>query len=136
MKTLLVMGLLTLSTSAFSSVVKSYDAKKGCTLYRVIHSDTKEKIKSSEKTYLDKEVYGFTFENMEVDFDGREVKVDPMINVVLGLNQSLRTSKSAIAEDNPNFSFLVNQLNRKLILLEKVCISDDNKIVYARQFEK
>lgn len=136
MKTLLVMGLLTLSTTAFSSVVKSYDAKNGCTLYRVIHKDSKEQIKSFERTYSNKEVYGFTFENMEVDFDRREVRVDPMINIVLGLNQSLRTSKSAIAESNADFTFLINQVNRKLILLEKVCISDENKIIYAKQFEK
>lgn len=136
MKTLLVMGLLTLSTSAFSSVVKSYDAKKSCTLYRVIHSDSKEQKKSNESMYLNKEIYGFTFENMEIDFDRREVKVDPMMNVVLGLNQSLRTSKSTILESNPNFNNLINQLNRKLFLLERICISDDNQIIYAKQFEK
>lgn len=137
MKALLVMGLLSLTTSAFSAVVKSYDADHACTLYRVTTEDpgTKIKMAANETVVFSKAVYGLTFQNMEINFDNRDVKVQVTMNVVMGLNKPLVTPKSTISPDNSEFTTLVNHLNRKLNSLEKVCLSTDNKVVFAKQFE-
>lgn len=134
MKTILVMGLLTLTSSAFATVVKSQDAKKGCTLYRVIHKESKPQAKN-ESVFLNKEVYGIGFENMEIDFDNREARVDVVMNVVLGFNRNIAETKSTISADNAQFGTLVNQLNRKVSLLERVCLNANNEIIYAKTVE-
>lgn len=136
MKTLLVMGLLALTAaSANATVVKGQDTKKGCTLYRVVHSDSKKPMTSEETVFLNKEVYGITFENLEIDFDNREARVDIVMNVVMGLNRKVSETKSAILADNAQFNTLINQLNRKISLLESVCLNANNEIVYAKAVE-
>lgn len=135
-KTLLVMGLLALTTtSTFASVVKGHDSKRGCTLYRVIHSDSKKQIQENETVFLNKEVYGITFENLAIDFDNREAQVDVVMNVVLGLNRNIAETKSIIPAENTQFTALINQVNRKISLLESVCLNANNEIVYAKTFE-
>ncbi len=133
MKTLLVMGLLTLSSTAFSSVVKSYDSKNSCNLYRIVSETTKAK-QAGEAVLYDKAVYGITIEDLDVDFQNREAKVQVVMNIVMGLNRNIG-GKSVIEESNPQFKMLVNQLNRKLSMLEKVCISQDGKLVYGKIME-
>lgn len=128
------MGLLTLSSAAFTSVVKSYDQNKSCTLYRVINETTKPK-QTNESVVYAKEVYGLALEDLEIDFDNREAKVQVIMNIVMGVNRVVVTGKSSIEETNPQFNYLINQVNRKLSLLEKVCLSGDNKIVYAKKME-
>lgn len=129
MKTILVMGLLTLTTSSFASVVKSYDASKGCNLYRIVDETTKAK-QAGEIVIYDKAVYGLTVQDLDIDFDNREAKVQIVMNIVMGLNRNIG-GKSIIEETNPQFKMLVNQVNRKLSMLERVCISDTNKIIYG-----
>ncbi|MBC7714683.1 MAG: hypothetical protein H7177_15160 [Rhizobacter sp.] len=134
MKTLLVMGLFTLSSTAFSSVVKSYDAEKKCNLFRVVSETSKAK-QNNETVVYAKSVYGIAIENLEVDFDNREAKVNVIMNIVMGLNRPVVEGKATIDENNSQFKVLVNQLNRKLSLLENICISKDNKIVYGKVAE-
>ena len=133
MKTLLAMGLLlTLSTPAFAAVVKTYDAEQSCDLYKV---ENVESTKLTGTVVFPKAVYGPTFENLEVNFENREAKVQVTMNIVMGINRPLMKDKLSISADNVNFTSLINQVNRKVFLLEKICISSDNKIVYAKQFE-
>ena len=138
MKKLLVLSCILLSTtSAFASVAKSYDAEQGCDLYRAVQSDENGKpgkLNTNETIFINREVYGMAFESMEVNFDNREVLVQPMANIILGFNKPLTAKKTAIAEDNKDFNFLINQLNRKISLFEKVCITRDGKIAYAKMF--
>jgi hypothetical protein len=56
MKTILIMGLLTISSTVFSAVVKSYDVENRCDLYRVINETSKEKQKN-ETIVTTKSVY-------------------------------------------------------------------------------
>ena len=88
MKTILVMGLLTLSSTAFSSVVKKYDSSKGCKLYRIVSDKTKAK-QAGESVVFEKAVYGITIEDLDVDFENREVKVQVVMNIVMGLNRNI-----------------------------------------------
>ncbi|MFA6238352.1 MAG: hypothetical protein WC635_13550 [Bacteriovorax sp.] len=138
MKKLLAITLVTIlaSSSAFSAVVKSYDTEKNCDLYTVVQPDEKGKIKlkPTEVITYSKDVYGLSFQEMEINFENREVLVMPIMNVVFGINRPLTATKTSISADNEEFNFLINQLNRKLYVFEKVCIGD-NKIVYAKMFE-
>lgn len=128
---------ISISSAVQSAVVKSYDSENGCNLYRVVQSDAKGKvkIKSNETIIFPKEVYGLSFQDMEINFDNREVLVTPLMNVVLGLNRPLINTKAVIIADHKDFKFLINQLNRKVNLFEKVCLSDA-KITYAKVFEQ
>ena len=138
MKKIILLSLLATfaASMASASVVKGLDAEKSCVLYRVVSPDEqgKIKIKSSEVIIFDKDAYGLSFQDMEVNFDNREVLIQPTINVVLGFNRPLINGKAVIEAENPDFNFLINQLNRKLFVFEKICIND-GKIVYAKMFE-
>lgn len=140
MKATLLLGtLLTLfATSTFASVVKGYDKESGCDLYRVIQKDATGKIKNKQKSgeviIYAKEVYGLSFQEMEINFDNREVLIQPTMNVILGINRPLTSAKVVLSSEREDFNFLINQLNRKVSLFEKICIND-GKIVYAKVFE-
>ena len=139
MKKTLVLGLVALlSTSSFAAVVKTRDAEADCTLYKVVQADDngKVKVKAGEVVVSIKDAYGLSFQDMEINFDTREVLVQPTINIIMGFNRPLTEKKSVISSENPDFTYLINQLNRKVNLFEKVCITSDNKIAYAKMFEQ
>lgn len=132
MKFFLVMGLFIISSSAFSAVYKSYDSKQSCNLLRV---DNESKALENEEVVTLKNIYGFSFENMEVNFDKREARVQVIMNVTLGFNQALFKKKSSIASDNSNFTNLINHLNRKINIFEEICVTESNQIIYANEFK-
>jgi hypothetical protein len=121
------------STSVFSSVVSSYDRDSDCVVYRVTSDETPKG--QGENYFFDKEVYGFSLQNMSIDFESRTVNVDSVMNVIMGFNRPLLPGKLLISGDNPEFNFLINQLNRKLYLFEKMCIRKGNQLIYARMLE-
>ncbi len=122
-----------LSLNANASLVQSKDRENKCTLYRT--TSEQAPIKEDETVILEKEAYGITLVNLEIDFAHKTALVQPEVSVVLGLNRKLTESKSKIKADNPNFTFLINQLNRRVLLFEKICISKNNEIVYGNAFE-
>lgn len=126
-----------LAQSAHSAVIKKRDLDQNCTLYKAVNADENGKIKlhSGEVIINQKDAYGLTFNDMEINFDTREVLVQPMINVILGFNRPLVNGKAVISSENPDFNFLINQLNRKIMVFEQMCITDKNVIVYAKMFE-
>lgn len=134
MKAILVMGLFVISTSAFSAVYKSHDSKNSCDLYRAGAGE--EGPRADEELVSSKNVYGFSFTNLEIDFKNREASVQIIKNVVLGINTNLLSTRSVIPANHPDFTSLINRVNRKAFLLEKVCVSSDDKIVYATQLEQ
>jgi hypothetical protein len=136
-KFLFIMLAAFLAQSAQSAVIKKRDLDQNCTLYKAVTPDEngKLKLKSGEVIINQKDAYGLTFNDMEINFDTREVLVQPMINVVMGFNRPLVNGKAVISSENPDFNFLINQLNRKILVFEQMCITDKNVIVYAKMFE-
>ncbi len=131
-----LLALTLLSFNAFSAVVKSNDAERGCTLFQSVTAEENGNVilQPGQVLVSSKNTYGLSFTDMEIDFDRREVRVQPMINIVLGFNRMLTPAKAIIRQDNPEFSFLINQLNRKISLFEKICINSSNEIEYAKFF--
>lgn len=127
---------LTFHSFAFGAVATSTDVENNCTLYQAIAENDQGQVvlQPNQRLFSSKRVYGLSFLDLEVDFDRREVKVQTVMNIVLGLNRNLVSVKSVIRESNPDFRFLVNQINRKVNLFEKICVSADNEIVYAKYF--
>lgn len=125
--------LTILSINANAALVQSVDKTNKCTLYRT--TSEQAPIKEDETVILEKEAYGITLVNLEIDFANKSALVQPEVSIVLGLNRKLTENKSKIKADNPNFTFLINQLNRRVLLLEKICISKNNEIVYGNPFE-
>jgi hypothetical protein len=136
MKCTIALLIAFFTASAFSAVVKSTDAQNGCDLYQAVQEDSNGRIVLAPGQALvsSKRVYGLSFLDMEVDFDRQEVLVQTTMNVVMGLNRELMQGKSSIKKDNADFNFLINQLNRKLSLFEKICITSKNEIMYAKFF--
>jgi biopolymer transport protein ExbD len=134
MKTILIMGLLTISSTVFSAVVKSYDVENRCDLYRVINETSKEKQKN-ETIVTTKSVYGLGINDLDIDFEAHEAKVNVVMNIVMGFNLPLVEGKTSIDEKNSQIKMLTNQLNRKLSLLENICITKDNRIIYGKVME-
>ena len=128
---------LLLASSSFAAIVKSADQEKNCTLYQVIAADENGNIPLDENqtVVISRDVYGMTFQNMEIDFDKKIVKVDAVANIILGLNRLLVPNKVILSPKNEEFSFLINQLNRKIFVFEKMCISKQNEVIYAKYFE-
>ena len=126
-----------LSQSAFSALVKSNDTQNNCSLYQVISADENGEIHPTDDQVVlsMQNLYGLSFTDMEIDFNKQIVRVQATANVLLGFNHPLLPNKVIIEKNNPNFNFLINQLNRKILLFEKMCISNDNKVVYANYFE-
>ncbi|MDO9181909.1 MAG: hypothetical protein Q7U04_05855 [Bacteriovorax sp.] len=138
MKITLLLGILTsmISFSAFAKIAQSFDAEKSCVLYRVAPADESGKVilQEGEVIIYDKDAYGISLTDMEIDFAKHEVLVQPTINVIFGFNRALIEGKASIAANNPEFNFLINQLNRKLYVFEKICIYE-GFIIYANMFE-
>lgn len=132
----LIALLCAFTTLSQAAVVKGFDPIASCDLYRIAEADANGSIKmdANETIIYGKTAYGFSFSNMEIKFDLREVSIVPMINVTLGINRPLFDSKMTIEAQNPDFNFLINQLNRKVSLFEKIC-TRDQKIIYANFFE-
>lgn len=133
MKTFLALATLVISTSAFSAVVKSYDAKNLCSIYKAVtnESNGKPKLNKNETVIFERNIYGFAFKNLEIDFENRQAKVSIELSVVAGFNRTLFKRKSIIQESNPKFTTLINILNRKVVELETICVNAENEIIYA-----
>ena len=129
----LTVFLLLVANISFATVTKSFDTDNKCTLYRV--PTEASPLEDNEVVILDKDAYGLTIVDLDIDFKNQSVSVQPMINVVLGFNRPLINTRATISNKNPNFKFLINQLNRKLYVFEKMCINSKNEIIYAKQFE-
>lgn len=129
--------LLLSSFSTFAAVVTSSDREGNCTLYQAVRENENGEItmQPGQRLLSKSHVYGLSFSDLEIDFERREARVQTMMNIVLGLNRTLVAEKSVIKEDNPEFTFLVNQINRKVSLFEKICIGAHNEVVYAKYFE-
>jgi hypothetical protein len=70
-----------------------------------------------------------------IDFEAHEAKVNVVMNIVMGFNLPLVEGKTSIDEKNSQIKMLTNQLNRKLSLLENICITKDNRIIYGKVME-
>jgi hypothetical protein len=108
------------------------DQRNGCDLYRVTKTEDASEVRSNETIFNKKAVYGIKIENMDIDFRHEEVSVTPIMQVVLGLDKPLK-ERVIISGQNRNFKTLVNQLNKSLTVFETVCISSDNRLIYATQ---
>lgn len=130
---ILIASLMTLFVSnSFAMIVKSVDQRNGCDLYRVTKTEDASEVRSNETIFNRKAVYGIKIENMDIDFRHEEVSVTPIMQVVLGLDKPLK-ERVIISGQNRNFKTLVNQLNKSLTVFETVCISSDNRLIYATQ---
>jgi hypothetical protein len=133
MKVAILLILTAIAFSSQASTLKSFDSENNCTLYRV---PTEESPLTSDDVIVnERDAYGLSIVDMEIDFKSQKVSVQPIINIVLGVNRNLTNKRVTISSKNPEFKFLINQLNRKLYVFEKMCINSKNEIVYARQFE-
>lgn len=112
-----------------AGVVKSDDKTHNCTLYRA--TDKSNPAQPNESEVVKNEAYGFSVQNLEIDFPQKIATVDLLINITLGFDRKLNQQKLIVSPDNPQFTFIINQLNRVLFLFDSVCISSRNELIYV-----
>lgn len=117
------MTLLTL-TQAQAAVVRIQERE--CTNYTINDSG---KLSEDEVMVLNKRVYGLYIDDMNVDFDNRQVKFDLRAAVILGLNRNVLRNQIKINDSHPRFKKFVNLLNKDLHLLHEVCLNRDYEVV-------
>jgi hypothetical protein len=137
MKKLILFFVLLISSSSFADILKSKDVENDCSLYAVAPRDANGEIIFSpgQKIVSKSNLYGFSFENMEVDFQNDVVRVEMIQNIVFGFDKPFFDHKLSISPENEKFTFLINQLNRSIMLFEKVCVDSNDNIIYAEFFE-
>lgn len=128
----LALALLFASSTSFASVIKNYDHKNSCNLYRVLRGDEKANYKpaTGDEVVVTKDVYGLATRDLEINFNNRNASAIVMINIALGMNRQLVSFSPKIESDHKDFAKYINQLNRKATLIQKICINRDNTIVY------
>ncbi len=129
---LMILSLI-LASTAKASVVVSYNSEHKCNNYRITSENKPQH--SNETIILNKEVYGFSTQNLEIDFLNNKVHVDLMALVVLGINKKISSSKVTISESHQDFQLFINQLNRKIFLLEEICLTKNNEVKTFKQFD-
>lgn len=129
MKFSILLLVLSASLTSFGAIVTSHDGKHSCTVYRAT-SEEQPKL-ASEGVVEPRNVYGLTIKNILIDFDTKTVSVEITKRIVLGFDRPLLEQRAEIKASNPNFKYLVNQLNRDLFTFDKVCITDQNELIWA-----
>lgn len=129
MKFSLILLILSASFASFGAVVTSADVKNGCVVYRVT---SQEKPRLAKEGIVEpKELYGLTIKNMHIDFNTKSVSVEVTKRIVLAFDRPLIEGRVFIRAENPNFDYLVNQLNRDLFTFDKVCITPQHELIWA-----
>ncbi len=133
LRTFAFLTTLSLSVLSTAALVKSTDRQNGCTLYRVKAEN--EQMLANEQMVIDRVVNGLLIDNMEIDFLQKRVLVDVIVSMPFWFNGPfISNSRVYISGNSSQLNFLINQLNRKFTVLEKMCISDKNELVYASLF--
>ena len=129
MKLSIILLILSTAFSSFGAVAVSADAKNGCLVYRVT-SPEKPRL-AKEAVVEQKELYGLTIKDMLIDFNAKTVSFEVTKRIVLAFDRPLLEGRVFVRAENPNFNFLVNQLNRDLFTFDKVCITPQNELIWA-----
>jgi len=129
-----LLGALMFSASSHATLVASYDVANKCNIYRVKAEDMP--FIGPEVVVVNRNVYGLSLENMDVDFDNRRVTVDAIVSIPFWFDRSVVSGRVWISPENPQFKFLLNQLNRKIVQFERMCITTKNELIYARHLNE
>ena len=129
MKIFIFLLVLSASFTSFGAVVTSHDTKHSCVVYRATSEETPKL--AEEGVVEPRNVYGFTMKDIQIDFDTKIVSVEITKRVVFAFDRPLLEERVYIKASNPNFKYLVNQLNRDLFTFEKVCVSSQNELIWA-----
>ena len=90
---------------------------------------------NNEEVFVTKELYGLTIKDMQIDFNSKAVSFEVTKRIVFALDYPLLPDRVFVRATNPNFKFIVNQLNRDLFTFDKVCITSENEMIYATMSE-
>lgn len=143
MKTLL--PLIALSFGLFSSaqamITQQADTQNNCELYSVVNYERNaageyvlsRELREGERVVDERTHYGLELKNLTIDFDRRSASFEVLSQVAFGRNRSLvgEDQKVSVSADNEQFDMLVNQVNRKLFVMNSICIDRDQQVIYA-----
>ncbi len=123
---LILLGLTVGSLNA--AVVKNFDDANECTRYTLKHAQKGEKLQleDGESLHLKGVIYGFSFENLSINFDERSASFDTKIRK-FGLNKSL--GKVVMRADHEKFDQALNRINKSVATMDEVCINRKGELV-------
>lgn len=132
------------SLNAHSMITRQYDRASDCELYSVVNKERnsngdyvlERQLKASETVVDDRTHYGLETKNLSIDFDQRKASFEIISQVAFGFNKNLLESDGAqvsISADNAQFGQAINQVNRKLFSFSKVCLDQNNEVIYLKE---
>lgn len=126
--TLLLINLLTLGTLN-AAVIKSFNQSRECTRFSIKDERPGEglKLESNESIHIKGPVYGFTLQDLSVDFDNRWASAKVII-LKYGANKVLNKSIT-IKKINPQFNAAINQVNKKILTMHEICIDNNGELI-------
>lgn len=132
------------SVNANALITRQYDQSRDCELYSVLakvrngNGDyvLEREVRANETVVDDRGHYGLESTNLSIDFDQRKASFEIISQVVFGFNQNLLETEGtqvSISAENPQFDQAINQVNRKLFSFSKVCLSQNNQVIYLEE---
>lgn len=135
----LMIGLM---SNAQAMITTQLDSLNQCTIFSVVNyvrNSAGELVLSRElnegEEVIDQRThYGLELKNLEIDFENREARFEILSQVTFGRNRSILgdEQKASISVQNKQFDMIVNQVNRKLFVMNSICIDRDNQVIYAK----
>jgi hypothetical protein len=138
----LILSMFIIAGTSHAGIFKSFDSEKNCTSYEIVNkvrNDNGENVyerslSSGEEILTDKGIYGLSLKEVEIDFDTRSASFKLIKNVILGLNRPLLVTGARVTVDSSHKSFknIINLVNKKISLIESICLSDSLEIIEVR----
>ena len=136
---ILALFLFSVSQLTHAGIFKSENAKMNCSKYEVVNKVRTESgenvylrpLKNDEELVTDKTIYGLSLKNIKIDFENKNASFDLIKNVTLGFNRPLFVTGARVSVESSNkiFNMAINQTNKKVTLIQSICINDRMEIV-------
>jgi hypothetical protein len=134
--------LFSLSQLTDAAIFKSDNSKLNCSNYQIINkvrtqngdNEYSRELENGEEVITDRTIYGLGLKNIKIDFDKRNASFDLIKHVSLGFNRPLFVTGARVSIDSSNkaFSKVINLTNKKITLIQSICITDQMEIINLR----
>jgi len=124
----------TLTQTAAASIVSTWDAQNNCQIYRATSADLPQQ--TGEIMVDNRNFYGFTLKNLAINFDQKTAQMDVIKRIFFGFDRSLLEGPVTIHASNPDFQKTINRLNNSISVLNQVCVTQQNELIWTEKAGK
>lgn len=128
----IILFVLTGSIS-HAEVYQLFDYEKNCNRFLIPpNAEKTQQLRSQGATLINKNiVYGFSLENLKIDFNKKEIRLDVKQRIALARNKPLLQNVK-VSESLQKIEYYSNMLNHDFLLIQNICIREDGEITEAK----